>query len=61
MGRKSLKKDRGYITTTEWAAEWGGHKAKGAAPFKQLPFFCCAISFTPFEDPVRHSHHRAPA
>lgn len=31
----------------------GGHKgAKAAAPFKRLPFHCCAINFTPFEDPV---------
>ncbi|GIL92386.1 hypothetical protein Vretifemale_19860, partial [Volvox reticuliferus] len=25
---------------------------KSAAPFKRLPFHCCAINFTPFEDPV---------
>ena len=52
MGRKSLKKDRAYLTTTEWAQEWGGYKDKGQKPFRQLPFYCCAISFTPFEDPV---------
>lgn len=52
MGRKSIKKDRGYITKTEWQNEWGGHKEKGRTPVKRLPFFCCAISFTPFEDPV---------
>lgn len=55
MGKKSLKKDRGYITATEWQTEWGGHKEKARAPFKCLPFNCCAISFTPFEDPVSHS------
>lgn len=52
MGKKSLKKDRGYITATEWQTEWGGHKDRSRAPFKCLPFNCCAISFTPFEDPV---------
>ena len=52
MGRKSLKKDRAYLTTTEWANEWGGYKDKGKGPLRQLPFFCCAIAFTPFEDPV---------
>lgn len=52
MGRKSIKKDRGYITKTEWQNEWGGFKDKGRAPYKRLPFFCCAISFTPFEDPA---------
>ena len=52
MGRKSLKKDRAYLTTTEWANEWGGYKDRSQKPFRQLPFYCCAISFTPFEDPV---------
>ncbi len=52
MGRKSLKKDRAYLTTTEWAQEWGGYKDKSQRPFRQLPFYCCAIAFTPFEDPV---------
>ncbi|BDA49532.1 Peptidyl-prolyl cis-trans isomerase-like 2 [Coccomyxa sp. Obi] len=52
MGKKSLKKDRGYITATEWQTEWGGHKDKTRSTFKCLPFYCCAISFTPFEDPA---------
>jgi hypothetical protein len=31
----------------------GGHKGnRAAAPFKRLPFHCCAITFVPFEDPV---------
>ncbi|KAG2449452.1 hypothetical protein HYH02_005599 [Chlamydomonas schloesseri] len=42
-----------FLTTKEWKEEWGGHKGnKAAAPFKRLPFHCCAINFTPFEDPV---------
>lgn len=31
----------------------GGFKGgKAGAPFKRLPFHCCAINFTPFEDPA---------
>lgn len=56
MGKKSTKKDRGYITATEWQTEWGGHKDKSRSTFKCLPFYCCAISFTPFEDPVSSNH-----
>ena len=52
MGRKSVKKDRGYITATEWKTEWGGNKDRSKAPFRRLPFHCCAITFIPFEDPV---------
>jgi peptidyl-prolyl cis-trans isomerase-like protein 2 len=36
----------------EWKNEWGGYKDRSRAPFKRLPFHCCAIAFTPFEDPV---------
>ncbi|KAK3237421.1 hypothetical protein CYMTET_52499 [Cymbomonas tetramitiformis] len=53
MGKKRHSKDRAYITKTEWATEWGGFKNKDVnAPFRQLPFFCCALTFVPFEDPV---------
>lgn len=52
MGKKQHSKDRMYLTTTEWREEWGGYKKKGSVPFKRLPFQCCAIAFTPFEDPV---------
>lgn len=42
-----------YITKTEWATEWGGAKSKQLqTPFKRLPFYCCALTFTPFEFPV---------
>ncbi|GFH12881.1 uncharacterized protein HaLaN_08650, partial [Haematococcus lacustris] len=51
MGKQRTK-DRGYLTTNEWKYEWGGYKDKSRAPFKRLPFNCCAIAFTPFEDPV---------
>lgn len=42
-----------FITKTEWATEWGGAKSKElGTPFKRLPFYCCALTFTPFEVPV---------
>ncbi|KAF4402035.1 hypothetical protein G4B88_017547 [Cannabis sativa] len=53
MGKKQHSKDRMFITNTEWATEWGGAKPKSTStPFKRLPFYCCALTFTPFEDPV---------
>ncbi|KAL1809996.1 hypothetical protein DCAR_0729648 [Daucus carota subsp. sativus] len=53
MGKKQHSKDRMYLTKTEWATEWGGAKSKELrTPFKRLPFYCCALTFTPFEDPV---------
>eukprot|EP00891_Asterochloris_glomerata_P001498 jgi/Astpho2/1498/fgenesh1_pm.00026_%23_13_t len=52
MGNKSKQKDRGYVTATEWREEWGGAKDRSHLPFRRLPFHCCAISFTPFEDPA---------
>eukprot|EP00246_Nothoceros_aenigmaticus_P009113 TRINITY_DN24435_c0_g1_i1.p1 TRINITY_DN24435_c0_g1~~TRINITY_DN24435_c0_g1_i1.p1 ORF type:complete len:596 (+),score=117.61 TRINITY_DN24435_c0_g1_i1:149-1936(+) len=53
MGKKQHSKDRMFITRTEWATEWGGAKNRDVrVPFKQLPFYCCSLTFTPFEDPV---------
>ncbi|KAJ3702865.1 hypothetical protein LUZ61_006570 [Rhynchospora tenuis] len=53
MGKKQHSKDRMFITQTEWKTEWGGAKAKeSGTPFKRLPFYCCSLTFTPFEDPV---------
>ncbi|KAB2051917.1 hypothetical protein ES319_A12G085100v1 [Gossypium barbadense] len=53
MGKKQHSKDRMFITKTEWATEWGGAKSKeNRTPFKRLPFYCCALTFTPFELPV---------
>ncbi|KNA14287.1 hypothetical protein SOVF_108650 [Spinacia oleracea] len=53
MGKKQHSKDRMYITTTEWATEWGGAKFRDLrTPFKRLPFYCCALTFTPFEIPT---------
>ncbi|ONL94738.1 Peptidyl-prolyl cis-trans isomerase CYP65 [Zea mays] len=53
MGKKQHSKDRMFITRTEWATEWGGAKQKDVGtPFKRLPFYCCSLTFLPFEDPV---------
>uniref|UniRef100_A0A1D1YC95 Peptidyl-prolyl cis-trans isomerase-like 2 n=1 Tax=Anthurium amnicola TaxID=1678845 RepID=A0A1D1YC95_9ARAE len=53
MGKKQHSKDRMFITKTEWATEWGGAKSREAStPFKRLPFYCCSLTFTPFEDPA---------
>ncbi|XP_074579574.1 peptidyl-prolyl cis-trans isomerase CYP65 [Curcuma longa] len=53
MGKKQHSKDRMFITKTEWATEWGGAKSKdNSVPFKRLPFYCCSLTFLPFEDPV---------
>ncbi|XP_068654233.1 peptidyl-prolyl cis-trans isomerase CYP65-like [Aristolochia californica] len=53
MGKKQHSKDRMFITKTEWATEWGGAKQKDVStPFKRLPFYCCTLIFTPFEDAV---------
>ncbi|XP_068656536.1 peptidyl-prolyl cis-trans isomerase CYP65-like [Aristolochia californica] len=53
MGKKQHSKDRMFITKMEWATEWGGAKQKDvSSPFKRLPFYCCALTFTPFEDAV---------
>ncbi|CAI5471266.1 unnamed protein product [Closterium sp. Yama58-4] len=48
MGKKQHSKDRMFITTTEWASEWGGAKAKDTrTPFRRLPFYCCAYVTDP--------------
>ncbi|KAF6149262.1 hypothetical protein GIB67_026118 [Kingdonia uniflora] len=55
MGKKQHSKDRMFITKTEWDTEWGGAKSKELSTpfnFKHLPFYCCALTFTPFEDAV---------
>ncbi|KAF6164870.1 hypothetical protein GIB67_017073 [Kingdonia uniflora] len=50
MGKKQHNKDRMFITKTEWATEWGGANSKElSTSFKRLPFYCCALTFTPFD------------
>ncbi|KAL4369190.1 hypothetical protein GQ457_05G007780 [Hibiscus cannabinus] len=45
--KKQHIKDRMLITKTECAKS-----KEGRTPFKRLPFYCCALTFTPFELPV---------
>eukprot|EP01126_Amoeba_proteus_P055520 TRINITY_DN6898_c0_g1_i1.p1 TRINITY_DN6898_c0_g1~~TRINITY_DN6898_c0_g1_i1.p1 ORF type:complete len:529 (-),score=114.15 TRINITY_DN6898_c0_g1_i1:145-1731(-) len=54
MGRsKQFKKDRLYITQTEWIESFGGKKKdKEKRPNKNLQFYCCNISLQPWTDPV---------
>jgi peptidyl-prolyl cis-trans isomerase-like protein 2 len=50
MGKKT---DKMYMTAREWETEFGGaKKAKTLNEFKRLPFSSCALTFTPFENPV---------
>ena len=54
MGKKRHSQDKLCITNKELVQDWGGKKEdepKGA-PIKRLPFFCCSLSFMPFQDPV---------
>ena len=54
MGKKRSQKDRAYLTATEWKEEHGGYKGERRGKVTgRLPFHCCAISFLPFDDPVR--------
>ena len=61
MGKKSSMKDRAYMTATEWKTEGGGCKRdlrlvadrqRHGTSRQHLPLYCCALSFTPFTDPV---------
>lgn len=56
MGKKQHSKDRLYLTNKEWKEEWGGNKDRSNLPYTRLPFSCCAITFTQFEDPVKINH-----
>ncbi|KAJ3268187.1 Peptidyl-prolyl cis-trans isomerase cyp8 [Terramyces sp. JEL0728] len=49
MGKKT---DKMYMTASEWEHEFGGAKKKVQTNYKKLPFHCCSLSFTPFENPV---------
>lgn len=54
MGKKRHSQDKLWITYKELVEDWGGKKNeehKGSA-IKKLPFFCCSLSFMPFQDPV---------
>lgn len=55
MGKKRHTQDKLWITYKELVQDWGGktddfgHKN---FPIKKLPFYCCSLSFVPFNDPV---------
>ncbi|CAG9467717.1 unnamed protein product [Pedinophyceae sp. YPF-701] len=52
MGKKRAAKDRLHLSATEWRETYGGFKGKANLPYRNLPFYCCALSFSPFEDAV---------
>lgn len=53
MGKNRHSKDRLYLTTTEWATEYGGKKnnVNSNQGSKPLPFDHCALSLGHFETP----------
>lgn len=52
MSKKRHSKDKMYITQSEYKLDWGGFKEKKQIPFTILPFYCCALSLQPFDNPV---------
>lgn len=53
MGKNRHSKDRLYLTTTEWATEYGGKKNNPSSNqgSKPLPFDHCALSLGRYETP----------
>ena len=54
MGKKRHTQDKMWITYKELVSDWGGKSEveNKTSQFKKLPFECCSLSFTPFQDPV---------
>ena len=52
MGKHKHSKDRMFITYSELKSDWGGKKDPQHIPIAKLPFFCCALSLMPFQNPV---------
>jgi peptidyl-prolyl cis-trans isomerase-like 2 len=52
MGKHRHSKDKMHITYTEMKEDWEGKKDVKKIPFAKLPFHCCALSLSPFRDPV---------
>eukprot|EP01138_Halocafeteria_seosinensis_P016142 gb/GECG01016471.1/.p1 GENE.gb/GECG01016471.1/~~gb/GECG01016471.1/.p1 ORF type:complete len:534 (+),score=84.49 gb/GECG01016471.1/:1-1602(+) len=54
MGKDQHSKDRLFITSTEWKELYGGKDARKdkKQTFKPLPFDCCALTLSPFKNPV---------
>jgi peptidyl-prolyl cis-trans isomerase-like protein 2 len=57
MGKsRSKTQNQMYLTQSEMVNHFGGKTQQSLAEqksiFKRLPFYCCSISLSPFEDPV---------
>jgi peptidyl-prolyl cis-trans isomerase-like 2 len=60
MGKKQHSKDKMYVLQSEWQYEGmsggrgyaGGKGNAHKLPFRCLPFHCCALSLSPFQDPM---------
>jgi peptidyl-prolyl cis-trans isomerase-like protein 2 len=51
MSKHRHSKDKLHLTYSEIRDEFASKKKK-KVPFEKLPFYCCALSLAPFEDPV---------
>ena len=52
MGKHRHSKDKMFITYTELKEEWDGKKDRKRLPFSKLPFYCCSLSLSPFQNPM---------
>ncbi|TMW67427.1 hypothetical protein Poli38472_011047 [Pythium oligandrum] len=52
MGKNRHSKDRLFVTQTEHKYLYGGKKPEIKRAYRRLPFNCCAITLTPFTNPV---------
>jgi peptidyl-prolyl cis-trans isomerase-like protein 2 len=59
MGKNQHSKDRLFITATEWATQYGGHRRRGGGngDMRPLPFDHCALSLAPFAKPALLSNN----
>lgn len=51
-GNNRHSKDRMFITSTEWANEYGGKKDSKKVTYRALPFDHCGLSLAQFHNPV---------
>ncbi|TYZ57767.1 hypothetical protein PybrP1_003225 [[Pythium] brassicae (nom. inval.)] len=52
MGKNRHSKDRLFVTQTEHKYLYGGKKTEIRRAYRRLPFNCCAITLSPFSNPV---------
>ena len=50
--RSSIRRTASSLPPRNGKRSGGGYKEKQHAPKQPLPFYCCSLSFTNFEDPV---------